>query len=112
MLQYPQEIPTDFTMRYMAWHNIKNLNQILHFWNLWVKGFQTVYRMSKSVDILEEALLNTIYEVAIIYYMEWHHNWCEQKRIFTKYNRASSYWCWLSTGEDKTVYPPLPASSH
>ena len=47
----------------MAWRNIKNLNQILHFWNLWVKGFQMVYRLSKSVDILEEALRNN-YEIS------------------------------------------------
>ena len=32
------------------------LIQILHFWNLWVKGLQVVYRLSKLVDILEEAL--------------------------------------------------------
>ena len=41
----------------MKWPNVKNLNQILHFWNLWAKGFQTVYRLSKLVDILEEALM-------------------------------------------------------
>ena len=40
-------------LRYMASRNVKILNQILNFWNLWVKGFQTVYRLSKSVDILE-----------------------------------------------------------
>ena len=40
----------------MAWRSIENLNQILHFWNHWVKGDQTVYRLSKSVDILEEAV--------------------------------------------------------
>ena len=56
MLQYTQKIPNDVTLRYMAWRNIKNLNQNLHFWNLWVKGFQTVFRMSRSVDILEQAL--------------------------------------------------------
>ena len=57
MLQYPQKIPIDITLHYMAWCNAKNLNQILHFWNLWVKGFQTVYGVSKSVDILKEALI-------------------------------------------------------
>ena len=31
-------------------------NQILHFWNPWIEGFQTVNRLSKSVDVLEEAL--------------------------------------------------------
>ena len=56
MLQYPQKIPIDIMLRYMAWRNVKNLNQTLNFYNLWVKGFQTVYRFSKSVDILEEAL--------------------------------------------------------
>ena len=50
----------------MAWRNAKNLNQILHFWNLWVKGFQTIYRLSKSVDILEEAL--TIISVNSFYF--------------------------------------------
>ena len=53
MLQYPQKIPIDVMLRYMASRNVKILNQILNFWNLWVKGFQTVYRLSKSVDILE-----------------------------------------------------------
>ena len=56
MLQYPQKIPIYKMLRRMAWRNVKNLNQILHFWNLWVKGFQAVYRLSKSADILEEAL--------------------------------------------------------
>ena len=56
MLQYPQKIPIDVTLRYMAWRNAKNFNQILHFRNVWVKGFKTVYRLSRSVDILEEAL--------------------------------------------------------
>ena len=55
MLQYPKKVPIDVTLCYMAWRNVKNLNQILHFWNLWVNPFQTVYRLSKSVDILEEA---------------------------------------------------------
>ena len=40
----------------MAWHNAKNSNQIVHFWKIWVKGSQTVHRLSKSVDIYEEAL--------------------------------------------------------
>ena len=57
MLQYPQKIPIDFTMRYRAWGNIKNLNQILHFWNLYVKGFQTVYRLSKSNRYLGGSLI-------------------------------------------------------
>ena len=56
MLQYPQKIPIDITLLYMAWRNVKNLNQILHFSNLYVKGFQTVYRLSKLVAIFEEAL--------------------------------------------------------
>ena len=56
MLQYLQKIPIDVTLRYMAWRNVKNLDQILHFWNLWVKCFQTVYTLWKLVDILEEAL--------------------------------------------------------
>ena len=56
MLQYPHKLPIDITLRYMAWRNMQNLNQLLHFWNLWVKGFQTVYRLCRSVDILEEAL--------------------------------------------------------
>ena len=39
-------------------------NQILHFWNLWVKGFQTVYRLSKSVDIFEEAsMFNCLFQL-------------------------------------------------
>ena len=25
----------------------------MHFWNLWPKGFQTVYRLSELADILE-----------------------------------------------------------
>ena len=54
--QYPKKIPIDVTLRYMAWRNVKNLNQILHFWNLWVKGFQTVYKFSKLNNISEEAL--------------------------------------------------------
>ena len=58
MLQYPEKIPIYITPRHMAWRNVKNLNQILHFWNLGVKGFQTVYRLSKSTDILEETLSN------------------------------------------------------
>ena len=41
----------------MAWRYVKDIKQILHFWNLWVKGFQTVYRLSKSFDISEEALM-------------------------------------------------------
>ena len=57
MLQYLQKTPIDVTLRNMAWRNVKNLNQLLHLWNLWVKGFQTVYRLSRSVDILEEALM-------------------------------------------------------
>ena len=38
---------------------LKILNKILHFWNLWVKGFWPVglQRLSKLVDILEEALI-------------------------------------------------------
>ena len=56
MLQYPETIPIDLMLCYMAWRYVKNLNQIWHIWNLWLKGFQTVYRLSKSVDILEEAL--------------------------------------------------------
>ena len=54
MLQYLQKISIDVTMRFMAWRNVKNLNQILHFWNLWVNDFQTVFRLSKLVYILEE----------------------------------------------------------
>ena len=47
----------------MAWRNLKNLNQILlHFWNLWVKGLQTVYRLSESVDILKKALRSMVLE--------------------------------------------------
>ena len=59
MLQYLKKIPTETTSRYVPWLFVKNLIQILHFWNLWVKGFQTVYtcRLSKSVDILEEAIM-------------------------------------------------------
>ena len=53
MLRYLQKIPSDVMLRYMAWHNVKNLDQILYFW---VKCFQTVYTLSKLVDILEEAL--------------------------------------------------------
>ena len=56
MLQCHQKIPIDIMLRQMARRNVKYWNQILHFWNLWVKGFQKVYRLSKSVDILEEAL--------------------------------------------------------
>ena len=51
--------PENTNWRYLALHggrNIKNVNQIFHFWKLGVKGFQTVYRLSKSADILEEAL--------------------------------------------------------
>ena len=40
----------------MAWHNAKTLNPIMNFWNLWIKGFQTVYRLPEAVDVLEEAL--------------------------------------------------------
>ena len=43
-------------VEYMAWHNAKTLNPIMNFWNLWVKGFQTVYRLPEAVDVLEEAL--------------------------------------------------------
>ena len=56
MLQYPQKIPIDITSRHMAGCNVKNLNQILQFLNLGVKGFQMVSRLSGLVDILEEAL--------------------------------------------------------
>ena len=62
MLQYPQKIPIDVMLRYMASRNVKILNQILNFWNLWVKGFQTVYRLSKSVDILEEVISSVVIE--------------------------------------------------
>ena len=55
MLKYPYKIPFDVTLRYLAWRNANILNQILHFWNSWVKGFQMVYRLSRSVDISEEA---------------------------------------------------------
>ena len=65
MLQYRQELPIEVALRYMAWRNVKNLNQILHFWNLWVKGFQTVYRLStKLFDIFEEAL-NCLIELKV-----------------------------------------------
>ena len=57
LLKYPQKIAIDVTLRYMTWRNIKNLNQLLHFWNPWDKGFQMVYRLSRSVDILEEAFI-------------------------------------------------------
>ena len=56
MLQYPQKIQIDVNLHYMVWRNVKNVNQILHIWNLWVKGIQTIYGLSKSVDILEKAL--------------------------------------------------------
>ena len=57
MLQYPMKIPIGVTLRYMALHYLKNLNQNLYFWNLGVKGFQMVYiLLSNSVDILKEAL--------------------------------------------------------
>ena len=63
MLQYPQNIPIDVTLRYIAWCNAKNLNQLLLFWNLWVKCIQTVYRLSRSADILEEALSTELFSV-------------------------------------------------
>ena len=37
----------------LAWRNAKFLNHILHIWNLWVEGFQSVFELSKLVDILE-----------------------------------------------------------
>ena len=40
-------------LRWLAWRNVKILNQILHIWNLWVEGFQSVFELSKLVDILE-----------------------------------------------------------
>ena len=48
----------DIMLRNMAWRHVKNLNKIFHFWNIWVKGFQMVYRLSDSVDILEETLIS------------------------------------------------------
>ena len=56
MLQYPQKIAICITLRHMAWRNNKKLNQLLHFRNQRDKGFQTVFRLSRSVDIMEEAL--------------------------------------------------------
>ena len=49
--------PENTNWSYVALHggrNVKNVNQIFHFWKLGVKGFQTVYRLSKLVDILED----------------------------------------------------------
>ena len=60
MLQYTQKIPIHIMSRHMAWRNVKYLNQILHFRNL--KGFQTVHRLSKSADILEEALMTATFQ--------------------------------------------------
>ena len=69
MLQYRQKLPIDVMLRYMAWCNVKNWNRILHFWNLWVKSFQSVYRLSRSVDILEEAL-----KMTFNMYFQWDHD--------------------------------------
>ena len=46
------------TLHGTTWHNVmsKYSNQILHIWNLWLKAFQKIYRLSRSVDILEEAM--------------------------------------------------------
>ena len=49
-------LPQENMLHFMARRYVKNLYQILGFWNLWVKGFQMVYRLSKLVDILEQAL--------------------------------------------------------
>ena len=40
---------------YMAWRQ-KIWSNLWYFWNLWVKGIQTVYTLSKLVDIWEETL--------------------------------------------------------
>ena len=71
MLQYLQETPIDIALRYIVWCNVKNLNHILHFWNLRVHGFQTVYRLFKSVDILEEALISLLC-IASLQTAEWY----------------------------------------
>ena len=41
MLQYPKKVLS---------------NQILHGYNLWAEGIQTVYTLFKSIDMLEAAL--------------------------------------------------------
>ena len=37
------------------------------FWNLWVNDFQTVYRLSESVDILEEAIKEATTQIYVLY---------------------------------------------
>ena len=47
---------SNITPCYVAWQRVKTPSQVLYIWNLWVKGFQTVYGLSKTLDVLEEAL--------------------------------------------------------
>ena len=59
MLQYQMKIPIYITSRHMAWGNVKNINIKSCISEIYeTKGFQTVYRyrLSKSVNILEETL--------------------------------------------------------
>ena len=60
----------------------------MHFWNLWPKGFQTVYRLSKSADILEEALSQVAIQFFLISFQVTSH-WCSLQQL-TKYKSSAN----------------------